>query len=80
MKMKFHHNHNGDLNSYKIEDQNLSKNVAGIRRYVACCDCGLVHEYLIFVENTKIKIVAWRDKRGTKQYRKSHKTEFIKRK
>lgn len=39
---------------------------------LACCDCGLVHQVVIVVEEGKIGIAAKRDNRATGQRRRKH--------
>jgi|WetSurSiteA1Bulk_404760.scaffolds.fasta_scaffold04664_5 uncharacterized Zn finger protein len=39
--------------------------------YLACCDCGLVHELKITIlKNNKVKLVFERDERRTSQFRR----------
>lgn len=47
--------------------------------YLACCDCGLVHDIKISVlKNKKIKLIFDRDDRRTAQVRRYGKTELQK--
>lgn len=40
---------------------------------IACCDCGLVHNVLVFRERGKVVLYLYRDKRRTSSYRRHHK-------
>ena len=39
---------------------------------LACCDCGLVHQVVIVIEDGKVGIAAKRDARATGQRRRKH--------
>ncbi len=39
---------------------------------LACCDCGLVHQVVIVIEDGKVGIAAKRDTRATGQRRRNH--------
>ena len=39
---------------------------------LACCDCGLVHQVVIVIEDSKVGIAAKRDARATRQRRRKH--------
>ena len=39
---------------------------------LACCDCGLVHQVAIVIEDGKVGIAAKRDARATGQRRRKH--------
>jgi hypothetical protein len=42
---------------------------------LACCDCGLVHQVVIVIEDGKVGIAAKRDARATGQRRRKHSPE-----
>ncbi len=39
---------------------------------LACCDCGLVHQVVIVIDDGKVGIAAKRDNRATGQRRRRH--------
>lgn len=39
---------------------------------VACCDCGLVHRFVVVADGDKVGIAAERDNRATGQRRRKH--------
>ena len=71
-KTKYTQKYNGELSQYDFEDfvferDGIEKDVRAVEVYTECCDCGLVHRRVFYIEKGKLSMVGWRDNRRTAQ-------------
>jgi hypothetical protein len=68
--------HDGDIEEYEFEpfihENGKKEKINAVEVYVACCDCGLVHRHIYWVEGEKLKKVSFRENRRTGQWRRYH--------
>lgn len=72
--------HDGDIEEFKFEPfiykDKKEKEISAVEVYVACCDCGLIHRHVYWVEGfwfwKKLRKVSFRENRRTGQWRRYH--------
>ena len=45
--------------------------------HFACCDCGLVHKFIIEPLKSRVRMYFWRDKMATKEMRIQRRKRFL---